>query len=485
MNACKGAGKTQLLHLIAEDLVTTFETVYFFPNSRLLDAHALAELEALDKKLQKRVFVLIDETEANVASPAFTFLLKGGEHGAKNIVTIGAGVGEYESVSEDFSHRLQTEELFLDEEALEAEGVIEYFASDGTCRASVESILVHLRSYCGGHMYPLMALAELILPTIKTGMSGEDAIAYFESTAILSPEFAKVVQRVSPKVQYKDVLQLFRTQGCDQDAILRLARAGFCTRQGKLVSQLLLNAHLANLPVGQRVGATLAEGLQGVKQILLFGLPKLDLDSYDTHGGPVEDAITLELIHEVTPLVLSKKLFQPKLVDAGTPGRRPDMYFNTTVDSYVEALLLESSSVSALDKYDDHIRDFFEPQPLTPKQIKRNKNLSASPHYKLSEGQDWAIVNYQTFGTIPQKPSEKWHDVFEERIFTFLMPSKEIFQGSNRIHPPASAVKIKPSGSRPFSSMPNRPLLSPLWPQRTGALLHSVRTGLRLCRKLH
>jgi hypothetical protein len=273
MNACKGAGKTQLLHLIAEDLVTVGETVYFFPNSRQLDAHALVELEALDKKVQKRVFVLIDETEANVASPAFTFLLKGGEHGAKNIVTIGAGVGEYESVSEDFSNRLQTEELFLDEEALVAEGVVDYFASDGTCRASVESILVHLRSYCGGHIYPLMALAELILPTIKTGMSGEDAIAYFESTAILSSEFAKVVRRVSPKVQYKDVLKLFRTQGCDQDAILRLARAGFCTRQGKLISKLLLNAHLANLPVGQRIGAALAGGLRESSRSCYSGFP--------------------------------------------------------------------------------------------------------------------------------------------------------------------------------------------------------------------
>jgi hypothetical protein len=102
--------------------------VYFFENSKILGA-VYDELWDLDKHLllsKERAYLLVDETQVDAGNPAFSFLLKN----AKNIVTIGVGVPKYGSSREYFATRLDKKELFLDDDDLETEGVLQYFVGD-------------------------------------------------------------------------------------------------------------------------------------------------------------------------------------------------------------------------------------------------------------------------------------------------------------------------------------------------------------------
>ena len=73
--------------------------------------------------------------------------------------------------------------------------------------------------------------------------------------------------------------------------------------------------------------ANLRAGLDGIKQILHHSLPGLQWSQYDAHGRPVEDALTFQLMADMTHIPqVATRLFDPKLVDLGTSARRPDIY---------------------------------------------------------------------------------------------------------------------------------------------------------------
>jgi hypothetical protein len=408
----------------------------------------------LDKRLQKRVFVLVDETNANVGGPAFTFLLKS----AKFIVAIGAGVSVYESVSEHFRLRLPTQKLFLKKEDLQSKGVLRYFVGveNGKLLSETTTLLSHLLEHSGGHIYPLMRLGELLVPKIKNGMSADEVIAhYYSVTFRQSTDFTDICARVSPPVDHVNVCALFARKP-DLRAIRTLERAGFCA-EGKIVSQLLVDSHLATLgsPHPCKLELPLMRGVAGLLQLLVWALPRIVLSEYDKHGGPTEDAITVALVSELASLQdVGTRLFNPRLVDAGTPARRPDMFFHNMVDTYVEATLTQTPDVANVAKFDEHISRFYEPSKKT------EASGEVGPHYDV-KGKDFAIINYQNFGTIPMKPSHKWNQVFRERVFTFVIPTTEVFLGNELVYPCAAAIipatrlpsTFAPSNSRTFSSL--------------------------------
>lgn len=93
----------------------------------------------------------------------------------------------------------------------------------------------------------------------------------------------------------------------------------------------------------------LATGVAGVRKLLSFALPHLDWSMYNAFGGPTEDALTHELIVTVYKVpTLTAKIFNPKLVDAGTAGRRPDMFLKSTVNSFVECLVASANNRSTV-----------------------------------------------------------------------------------------------------------------------------------------
>ena len=68
-------------------------------------------------------------------------------------------------------------------------------------------------------------------------------------------------------------------------------------------------------------------------------------------------------------------------------------------------------------KLDEHISRFFQ----------EGKDL----HYNIGHS-DFAVINYQQEGTEPIQPSSQRFQgqVFEERVFTFIMSTKEVYRGT-------------------------------------------------------
>ena len=136
---------------------------YLFESSVYIDHVKRDILAKIIKKEES--FFLIDETQANVNSKK--------NDTRHRIMTIGAGVPAFESLSSSFARKLKTSCLFVADEELTSEGVIWYFVGDenvdATIRRHIECLLANIRSYVGGHVYPLMRLAELLVPKIKQG----------------------------------------------------------------------------------------------------------------------------------------------------------------------------------------------------------------------------------------------------------------------------------------------------------------------------
>ena len=121
---------------------------------------------------------------------------------------------------------------------------------------------------------------------------------------------------------------------------------------------------------------------------------------------------------------LVTRLFNPKLINAGTAGRKPDLYLNSTVDSYVECVLTTAGNESERKKLDEHISRFYRKQYDDPLQ------RVPPPYYQIGES-EFAILNYQDFGTVPLQPLDQRFQgkIFAQRVFTFLMKTKELYFG--------------------------------------------------------
>ena len=115
--------------------------------------------------------------------------------------------------------------------------------------------------------------------------------------------------------------------------------------------------------------------------------------------------------------------FYPKLINTGTAARKPDLYVNATIDSYVECVLTTGSNAAEQKKLDEHIARFY---PKT----------DGSLYYNIGSS-NFAILNYQESDNAPLQPHDSAYQgrVFNERVFTFLMASKEVYRGNTRIGP--------------------------------------------------
>lgn len=420
ISGARASGKTTLLRLIGEDLLRGGDTVYFFSNSRDLD-NVLLEIKVLDKSVDKRVIFLVDETQESVGCSAFTFLLKEARH----ITTIGAGVPAYRSASGDFRTQRTTPELFLGQADLAKEGVLDYFVGcDSQKEAEVYKLLLHLCWHTGGHIFPLMRLSELLVPKIKNDcMSGDECIAYFDSHDFRkSIEFQEVCMRILPHIGTYELKQLFR-RSKDDEAIKRLNRAGFCDQRGIIVSSLLVQAHFASLGKSEDIIKNLRPGVEGIKELLRYGLSFVEWEQYGEHGGVIESALVVELMIALSSLEqIGTQLFCPGLIDAGTQARKPDMYFNDVVNSYLEACYSRSNTKQTKQSLDEHISRFYESEK------------ERVPYYRIQPGQGFAILHFQNWGKDPLQPNERWLNAFKDHVFTFIMPSRALFIGSTLIN---------------------------------------------------
>jgi hypothetical protein len=280
-----------------------------------------------------------------------------------------------------------------------SENVTGYF-SRGAAHAQADEIkllLFRLRSYVGGHIYPLMWLAEQLVPKILEGESAKHAIELMFSSDFRDSEgFKYMRERIVPDIHIQVFRALF-TMNPDAQSPRELQRYGFCDQSNKVISQLLFDAYVQSMTGKHPFPGQLGPGVGGVQQLLQFALPNMNSQQYNAQGGPVEDAMTFELMLILSRVAhLGTRLFNPKLINFAA-GRKPDLYLNTSVDAYVEAVLTKANSDSERKKLDEHISRFYWEKYADP--------LKHSPpaYYQITSS-DCAILNYQTFGTEPMLP---------------------------------------------------------------------------------
>ena len=148
-------------------------------------------------------------------------------------------------------------------------------------------------------------------------------------------------------------------------------------------------------------------------------------------GGPTEDALTHELIVNFYKVpTLTAKIFNPKLVDTGTAGRRPGMFLNSAVNSFVECVLASANNTSTVLDIERHIRRF----------------LGANPHYDIGN-KDYAILIYQEQGQLPiplqylddreftmtAQMRQDMENAYRQRVFTFAMQTRAVYLGNQII----------------------------------------------------
>lgn len=182
--------------------------------------------------------ILVNETQTNVNSVVFTTLLKNNTN--HSLTTVGAGVPEFQSVSGAFKKRIETDRLFVSaEEMLSREGMSAFFAgtSSGARQDEIRKLLQCILSHVGGHICPLMWLAEDLIPCIKNqGSSVDDVIKCCKSDAFRSQEtFEEMVQRMLPDVLATDIRPLLCKMR-DSCAQFDLQKKGFCvlSRRGRI-----------------------------------------------------------------------------------------------------------------------------------------------------------------------------------------------------------------------------------------------------------
>ena len=430
INGCRASGKTTLLKQVGQTLHSRGKTVLFFESAEDFNRESVRSFVRALVRTTQEVYILVDETQNNVNSGVFTLLLKNPD--GHKVTTIGAGVPEFVTLSYKFKHKIGTDSLFLNSrQALQTEGVIAWFASNATETAAAEiaTLLEYVRSYVGGHIYPLMWLAERLVPRItgEKRQTAKQVITYLGSSEFQQQEdFKLMVDRILPPVGATDLRPLlYKVQ--NENALYDLRRKGICDEDNQIISQLLFESILLKLRPSDRLPTQLNAGIDGLCQLFTFALPSLSWTEYDTHGGPVEDALTFEMLIILAGVQhLGTRLFNPKLINAGTAGRKPDLYLNTTIDSYVECVLTTAANDSERKKLDEHISRFYwnkypanELQRLQP------------PYYQIGES-EFAILNYQNFGTEPLQPLDPFfqRQIFAKRVFTFLMETRELYLGN-------------------------------------------------------
>ena len=430
INGCRGSGKTTVLNQIGLNLIGQNKTVFLFESATALSRESVIRWVKSLILAREEVWLLIDETQNNVEAELFTLLLKNTK--GHKITTIGAGVPEYQSMSQRFKKRIDTDQLFLtSNQMLVDEGVVQYFKNiasgiNGAADTDqVDLLIEHLRNYVGGHVYPLMWLSEKLVPMLAAkSYSADEVINYLGSSSFRQQEdFAAMVDRILPTVAETDIRPLLYKVP-DPNALYDLRRKGFCDKENKIISQLLFQEFIAKLSPSATLPSRLVAGVDGIRQLLQFALPHLDWTRYMAFGGPVEDALTLELLIILAGVShLTTRLFNPKLINAGTASRKPDLYFNTSVDSFVECVLTTANNATEVAKLDEHIARFYATTP------------GGTEYYQIGHS-NFAILNYQQYGDQPMLPGTRFRGhVFDTRVFTFLMGTKEVFLGSARIGP--------------------------------------------------
>jgi hypothetical protein len=441
LSGCRGMGKTCYLMLIAKAFQAKGWEVYWFASAYSIPQGIGRQFKtyANENMNKKKIAVIVDEVHTQPNSDLFVDLLK---DAPPNLTTIGAAVPVAFPIECTYQFRstFQTSDLVLKESDDDVHELIEHWktVNEGVVSSEmVEYVSTFLLNYCGGHVYPVLALMEHFFAHdgAKSKPFLTDKVLF--NKHIYGPDFMK--SRVYKKICNRcfdglssigllHALRCALTGRAQTGEMEALSRVGWWNNiDNRIISTLLKNESL------QRIGTTRETEIlkyvdnakspeENMKVVIMEGLYNME----PSLRSPVE-ALSNSWAHSVKSVIPNVHLVSQMQMEG---GGRMDFYVNGVVDHGLEfihnAATRNPGTEGQSADIDEHLDRFLSGQ------------------YPMER---YVIFNFSMDGKSPVLPRLKEH---HNKVYTYLHATNALYRGKKCIRAPA--VKRLPSPSKPVGS---------------------------------
>jgi len=311
---CRGSGKTSLLMLIAQYLKGKKYEVYYFKSPRLMtneiDNALVVKLKELEKDRNdnKLVAILIDEAADDPSNVAYITLLKSRY---PYLVTIGAAVPRYlqSGITGYFRKVLGMSDLILSETDADFVELIAYCAKRGVTTAQMTDYICKIiLQYCGGHIYPTVAIIEAYfsMESLRNFTKDEEAFGkHFFGPSIDREQFyMDALDRCFPGYDNQltlataDAVLSGRGSDFDVDSLVRIG--WWNDKHNTLISNFAYNALLGNrnitIPgIEKKTLKTEETPEKNAEEVIIAGFKSMDENDFTclhNQGYPVENSLS-------------------------------------------------------------------------------------------------------------------------------------------------------------------------------------------------
>jgi hypothetical protein len=260
LSGCRGMGKTNSLLLLARHLKAQGWEVFSFDSAAAIPQGIGTKfISYARKKMDKRIAVFVDEVGSNPDSDLFTALLK---DAPPNILTVGAAVPKYPPTRAAHTFRtiLDASDLVLRRDAGDVIKLIEHWKSiaDDIEPAMIDFVSEFLLTYCGGHVYPVLAFMEYFFTDgeARKFLADEHSFcSYFSSPAFAETAVYRVIcqrcfEDCSIETGSADALARLLSGVEDTTDVSLAVRLGWWNREkATILSALLMRECLAQVQV--------------------------------------------------------------------------------------------------------------------------------------------------------------------------------------------------------------------------------------------
>jgi hypothetical protein len=446
LSGCRGMGKTCDLMLIAKAFQAKGWEVYWFASAFTIPKGIGRKFKtyAFENVNKKKIAVIVDEVHTEPNSDLFVDLLK---DAPPNLTTIGAAVPvELPTGSTaQFRYTFQTSDLVLKESDDDVHELIEHWktVNEGVVSSKmVEYVSTFLLNYCGGHVYPVLALMQHFFTDKEAKQFLTDQVTF--NKFIYGPDFMK--SRVYKKICNRcfdglsrigllQALQRALTDTTQTGEMEALSRVGWWNNvNNRIISTLLKNESL------QRIGTidnpnflkyvdNAKSPEENMELVIVEGLYNMEPSIFtSSFESPVEDALSNGWSQSVVSIIRNLHLVSQMQMEG---GGRMDFYVNGVVDHGLECIRNATQTR----------------KPGTKGQsadIDKHLDRFLSGQYPMER---YVILNFAMNGKSPVLPRLK---EYHNKVYTYLHATNALYRGNKCIRAPA--VKRLPCPSKPVGS---------------------------------
>jgi hypothetical protein len=454
LSGCRGMGKTCDLMLIAKAFQAKGWEVYWFASASSIPQGIGMKFKtyANENMNKKKIAVIVDEVHTQSNSDLFVALLK---DAPPNLTTIGAAV-PVATGNAQFRRTFRTHELVLKQNDDDVRELIEHWktVNEGVVSSKmVEYVSTFLLNYCGGHVYPVLALMQHFFTDKEAKQFLTDVVTF--NKRVYSPDFTKstvyemICNRcfdgLSTDPYVVQALNLVLTGRAQISEFVALARVGWwniverswsgdSAADNRIISTLLKNECLER--IGTIDGTEIPKYLDNAKSpeenmefVIMEGLYNMEPSTFTSpFGSPVEDALSNGWSQSVKSVIRNVHVRSQMQMEE---GGRMDFYVNGVVDHGFECIRNATQTRNPTKKgqsadIDKHLDRFLSGQ------------------YPMER---YVILNFAMNGESPVLPRLEEH---HNKVYTYLHDTNELYRGNKCIRAPA--VKRLPCPSNPVGS---------------------------------